>query len=450
MTKSGSIANHIIMGGIPEEFEVHILKFFLPHIRCFLDVGANTALYGFVVANDGLPEAEIHCFEPQADRCKIMNKTVYLNNWEEKVMIHNIGLGDMTAKLTLHLSGTGSTFDNAFNDNAVLPTGSVYVDTLDNLALKLGLDKKVDFIKIDVEGFEQKVLKGGEKIILRDKPVLFIEIADMVRGKTYRNPGYSKTLHWLSSNGYRVFKCTQGGHLVEAMPDQEHDHKAMYLALHVKSHKQWILPINNWTKKYRRQKRNANYKRYAGLIIKGIRHPKRAAGKLLNILARNKQTDIDSWKRHDMEYAEKGSAEKHQIIYAGYDEENLANNRETRLEDLIMKQPHVRGVAVDIGCGGGYFSAWMHKKGFFKVIAIEPSESAINNIAKELFPALEYPNIDWQISFAEDILLTLDLKEPALFFSGCTLSHLTDNSVAKICAAINQIAPKGYPIQKPR
>ncbi|MDC0404844.1 FkbM family methyltransferase, partial [Candidatus Pelagibacter sp.] len=37
--------------------------------------------------------------------------------------------------------------------------------------------KKVDFIKLDVDGHELDVLKSGEKILKKKKPVIFIEIA---------------------------------------------------------------------------------------------------------------------------------------------------------------------------------------------------------------------------------------------------------------------------------
>lgn len=41
---------------------------------------------------------------------------------------------------------------------------------------KLDINKKIDFIKIDVEGFEKEVLLGGVELIKRDKPQIYIEI----------------------------------------------------------------------------------------------------------------------------------------------------------------------------------------------------------------------------------------------------------------------------------
>jgi FkbM family methyltransferase len=36
-------------------------------------------------------------------------------------------------------------------------------------------DELISFIKIDVEGHEEKVLRGGEQLILRSKPVIYFE-----------------------------------------------------------------------------------------------------------------------------------------------------------------------------------------------------------------------------------------------------------------------------------
>jgi len=49
----------------------------------------------------------------------------------------------------------------------------VAADTLDNI-----VDRKVDWLKIDVEGHEQAVLEGATRILSEDKPVLQVEMSD--------------------------------------------------------------------------------------------------------------------------------------------------------------------------------------------------------------------------------------------------------------------------------
>lgn len=55
------------------------------------------------------------------------------------------------------------------------------------------IEKKIDFIKIDVEGFENEILLGGAELIKRDQPVIFVEIFEEnvnTVDKTMKKLGY--------------------------------------------------------------------------------------------------------------------------------------------------------------------------------------------------------------------------------------------------------------------
>jgi len=93
-------------------------------------------------------------------------------------------------------------------------------------------------------------------------------------------------------------------------------------------------------------------------------------------------------------------------------------------------------IGVDIGSGHGYFAALMSGK-MDKVYAIEPSEAGIE-MSKRLHS--EHPNIEWIVGFGEEQLPKLSLEGPAIFHTGCVLSHLEDDSVIDICEAIDKIA----------
>ena len=230
LESQASIAFHLAAGSIPEEFEGMITKHFLSRTKTFFDVGANIGIYCFLAARYGLPDAKIFAFEPQPQCIKYLNKTISLNDWENKLSVFNLGLGDKKAELELYLSGTGSTFDNSFNDNADSKKITIPVDTLDNQVEKLNI-KKIDFLKIDVEGFEQKVLEGGLKTIERDKPIIFLEIADHVRGRNYRNPNYEKTLGWLWQKGYVIYRADENFYLEKITKPKGANHIAMYLCV---------------------------------------------------------------------------------------------------------------------------------------------------------------------------------------------------------------------------
>lgn len=66
----------------------------------------------------------------------------------------------------------------------------------------------VSYIKIDVEGFEKKVLMGAEQTILREKPLIVIEQNDvMLEGEA----DHFSAKKWLEARGYRhVDTCDRG------------------------------------------------------------------------------------------------------------------------------------------------------------------------------------------------------------------------------------------------
>jgi SAM-dependent methyltransferase len=161
----------------------------------------------------------------------------------------------------------------------------------------------------------------------------------------------------------------------------------------------------------------------------------------LRIRFQTHQTQLSSYEIHHAQYSQANSVEWHRKRFSEYKALKLFDNPEFKITELLTSHPDVRSVAVDIGCGAGWQSAHLGKY-FKRVIGIEPSSAALD-IARSIYPRSDYPNIEWVQGFAEEQLGSLKFEEPVLFVSGTVLSHLTDDSVAKICAILNKIAPVG-------
>ncbi len=153
------------------------------------------------------------------------------------------------------------------------------------------------------------------------------------------------------------------------------------------------------------------------------------------------QKPTSSYNDHEMWFQSPDVVEQERKLALEKEDSNTFNKPEFRVLDLLAKYPAVRGVAVDIGSGAGWFS-YKFSGYFQKVIAIEPSAKAVE-ICKELYPPQKYQNIEWRQGFAENVLSGLKLNTPALFFTGVVLSHLRDKEVIKICAAVNSLALPG-------
>jgi hypothetical protein len=86
-------------------------------------------------------------------------------------------------------------------------TEDVEVTTLDALATRLALTR-LDFIKADIEGWEQPMIEGGRATLTRFKPALLIELNE----KHLRRAGGSIAALWqfLIGLGYRAYAGTPG------------------------------------------------------------------------------------------------------------------------------------------------------------------------------------------------------------------------------------------------
>ncbi len=141
---------------------------------CVVDVGANIGITTSLLANIRSNDV-IYAIEPSPSTFVDLVRTIALNDFRNVKAI-NIGLGAKAGRLILREDRSNSSAAN-FSSDASLeaedPHG-VVVQTLDEFCSSNNI--RPHFLKVDVEGFELNVLKGGSRIIKECSPILFIEI----------------------------------------------------------------------------------------------------------------------------------------------------------------------------------------------------------------------------------------------------------------------------------
>lgn len=140
----------------------------------YVDVGANKGHHALFMSQYA---KQVHAIEPFQPVLVPFRQMIALNK-VTNIAIHPVGLGDTDQKLTFYVPptknrGTG-TFVKAYvadkNKSKILP-----VVTGDSLFRKLGLEQ-IDLIKIDIEGFEKKALRGMSKTLRKMRPVVLFEV----------------------------------------------------------------------------------------------------------------------------------------------------------------------------------------------------------------------------------------------------------------------------------
>lgn len=133
-----------------------------------VDVGAHLGNHTIFLAK--ICGMRVMAFEPQPDMYRALVRNVELNGLQDQVQTFNMALGEV--------EGTGTMArrlaDNTGSAALSLGTGDVRISTLDE---RVG-EARVALLKIDVEGFEIEVLKGGARTIERDEPLIFAEAAE--------------------------------------------------------------------------------------------------------------------------------------------------------------------------------------------------------------------------------------------------------------------------------
>ena len=144
-----------------------------------MDLGANVGWYSFYLGKYGY---KVLAFEPDLINYYILRKT-YCINKDVNIIIINRGvhLEEKICDYYLHIGneGNGLVFcdKNVEIQNILRYKGKVYITKLSNFIPFLS-DKNIAFIKIDVEGSEEKAIKGGIDLITKfHVPFIFMEWA---------------------------------------------------------------------------------------------------------------------------------------------------------------------------------------------------------------------------------------------------------------------------------
>ena len=167
------------------------IKEILTKNSVFMDVGANVGAYLYTLENHLKPE-NIYAFEPNQQLFKRLKRLF------PKVNLFSLALSDVSTiaefKIPVingekvHTRGTLQTSIKEKNEEKTI-LQKVEVKPLDDLVFDEGYIeqdrnaqtnkfnlKKLDFIKIDVEGNEMQTLRGAKKTIEKFKPILMVEM----------------------------------------------------------------------------------------------------------------------------------------------------------------------------------------------------------------------------------------------------------------------------------
>jgi FkbM family methyltransferase len=158
-----------------EEFR-NFVRYCIPSM-CLFDIGASYGAFSLVAAHFGGTAIAV---EPSPIATRFIRVECQLNGFEKNIQVVEACAGDVIGEVEMLSSGVFS--DGYFriapgrSSKELTKTRAV---TIDRLAEQFGAPTH---IKIDVEGYEAKVLRGARKTIANLSPLLFLELHnEMIR-----------------------------------------------------------------------------------------------------------------------------------------------------------------------------------------------------------------------------------------------------------------------------
>ena len=169
----------------------------------FFDIGANVGFYSLLAAKYLGAKGKIIAFEPTQYGYNKTLRNVSLNTFEN-IIVEKIALSDTNGEKEMFFNSSwpiDNKFDQKEKSNELLA-----FETLDSYVERNNI-KKINLIKIDVDGFEYKIMKGAKQTLKNMAPVLVLEIC----GYTLKRNGDSvaELINFLKELGYRFFSEKQ-------------------------------------------------------------------------------------------------------------------------------------------------------------------------------------------------------------------------------------------------
>ena len=158
-----------------DRHEIRWMRALLREGDVAVDVGAYKGGYTYWIRHEVGTTGHVYSFEPQAELATFIARGISAFGWHN-VEVERLALSSTVGERVLHTPGDGPSQRASFDlarlgaRKEVVPT-----DTLDAFLARRGLDRRVRFMKCDVEGHELDVFEGALETLRRDRPTLLFE-----------------------------------------------------------------------------------------------------------------------------------------------------------------------------------------------------------------------------------------------------------------------------------
>lgn len=206
------LGGSIFWTGFHHVNEALFLKSYLKSNMTFVDIGANQGEFSLIAASI-LKAGQVISFEPVTYQRTLLDKNKMLNNFSN-LEIHSFGLSNKESKMPIYTSNDTSLHQGIHEGLSTLYANGDRNQIQEIIELKVFDEifftelKRLDFIKIDIEGAELYALQGMKNSIKKFHPLILIEINE----DTFNAAGYGTkdVIDFFKSLNYQFYEIKKG------------------------------------------------------------------------------------------------------------------------------------------------------------------------------------------------------------------------------------------------
>lgn len=193
------LSRTLFVYGTRELLDTHLVQKEIGGDMNVLDVGANIGYYAIMEASQ-LTSGRVYAFEPDPRNIELLQKNIKLNNLENKITVFPYAASNVSEEGKRFHLGERTNVSSFVERGDEAGTAEVECVKLDDLPY---IDT-IDFIRMDIEGYECKVLEGARNFLTHTKkPVkILLEVHTFAYNKT--DMDFAKQLQFLADNQFVV------------------------------------------------------------------------------------------------------------------------------------------------------------------------------------------------------------------------------------------------------
>ena len=167
-----------------------------------LDIGANIGYYTTIFSKL-LEKGEVISFEPDSNNFLLLKKNCELNKMSN-IKLHKLACGNVNKSKNLFISTKNKGDHRTYRiEDENRESKVISMVRLDDFLSDI---KKLDFVKIDVQGYEFDVILGMRNLISKFKPIIVLEF--WPKGLLMNKHSPKKFLEYLYNLGYDIHLLT--------------------------------------------------------------------------------------------------------------------------------------------------------------------------------------------------------------------------------------------------